>query len=99
MRRWLGMTGGLLIWAAHFVGVYLISSAADVRSSSEAGSARWIGLAFSMGCLLAIVAMGAWFWRGRRQVSGPEAWERRVGLTSLLVAVIGVCWQTAPLAF
>jgi len=32
-------------------------------------------------------------------VSGPEAWERRVGLTSLLVAVIGVCWQTAPLAF
>ncbi|MBB4797470.1 hypothetical protein HNP32_001194 [Brevundimonas bullata] len=99
MRRWLRMTGGLLIWAVHFIGVYLISSAADVWSSSEAASARWIGLAFSMGCLLADIAMAVWLSRGRREVFGPEAWERRVGLTGVLVAAIGVLWQTAPMAF
>ena len=99
MTRWLRMTGGLLIWAAHFVGVYLISSAADVWSSSEAGSARWIGLAFSMGCLFAIIATAVWLWRGRGDVSGPGAWEQRVGLTGVVVAGIGVLWQTAPLAF
>lgn len=99
MRRWLRMTGGLLIWALHFIGVYLISSAADVWSSSEAASARWIGLAFSMGCLVAVVALAVWLGRGRREDSGEEAWERRVGLTGALVAGIGVLWQTAPLAF
>ena len=99
MRRWLRMTGGLLIWAVHFIGVYLISSAADVWSSNEAADARWLGLSFSMVCLLAIVAMAVWLGRGRRDGFGPEAWERRVGLTSALVAGISVFWQTAPLAF
>jgi uncharacterized membrane protein YbhN (UPF0104 family) len=93
------MTGGLLIWALHFVGVYLISSAADVWSSSEAGSARWIGLAFSIGCLLAVIALAVWLCRRRREGSEEEAWEWRVGLTGALVAGIGVLWQTAPLAF
>ena len=51
------MTGGLLIWAVHFIGVYLISSAADVWSSNEAADARWLGLSFSMVCLLAIIAL------------------------------------------
>ena len=99
MRRWLRMTGGLLIWAVHFVGVYLISSAADVWSSSEVGSARWTGLAFSVGCLLCVIALAVWLDRGRREGSRAEAWERRVGLTGALVAGIGVLWQTAPLAF
>jgi len=99
MRRWLKMTGGLLIWAVHFVGVYLISSVADVWSSSEAVSARWTGLAFSMGCLLCIIALAVWLGKGWREASGQEAWESRVGLTGALVAGISVLWQTAPLAF
>lgn len=97
--RWLRMTGGLLIWALQFMGVYLISSAADVWSSSENASPRWIGLAFSLGCLLAIVAMAVWVSTTRRANSSSDAWERRVGLTGTLIAGIGVIWQTAPLAF
>jgi len=97
--RWLRMTGGLLIWALQFMGVYLISSAADVWSSSEDASARWIGLAFSLGCLLAIVAMAVCVSTTRSKNSSSDAWERRVGLTGTLIAGIGVIWQTAPLAF
>lgn len=99
MTRWLKMTAGLLIWAAHFIGVYLISSAADVWSSSEAAGARWTGLAFSLACLFAILATAVWLGRGRPEGPGPVAWERRVGLTGVLVAGISVFWQTVPLAF
>lgn len=98
MTRWLRMTGGLLIWAAHFIGLYLMSSAADVWSSSVAAGARWMGLVFSLGCLLALIAMAVWL--GKKQgKGGPEAWERRVGLTGVLVAGVSILWQTAPLAF
>jgi hypothetical protein len=98
MTRWLRMTGGLLAWAAHFIGLYLMSSAADVWSSSEAAGARWMGLVFSLGCLLALIAMAVWL--GKKQgKGGPEAWERRVGLTGVLVAGVSILWQTAPLAF
>ena len=98
MTRWLRMTGGLLIWAAHFIGLYLMSSAADVWSSSEAAGARWMGLVFSLGCLVAVIAMAVWL--GKQQGrGGPEAWERRVGLTGVLVAGVSILWQTAPLAF
>jgi len=99
MRRWSRMAGGLLIWAVHFMGVYLISSAADVWSSSEGAGARWIGLAFSLGCLLAVIALAVWLGRGRSEGSGAEAWEGRIGMTGALVAGIGVLWQTAPLVF
>jgi hypothetical protein len=99
MTRVLRMTGGLLIWAAHFIGLYAISSAADVWSSSEAAGVRWAGLAFSLACLFAVIAMAGWIGRGRLAAPGPEAWERRVGLTGVLVAGVGVLWQTVPLAF
>ena len=98
MTRWLRMTGGLLIWAAHFIGLYLMSSAADVWSSSEAAGARWMGLVFSLGCLLALIAMAVWLGKERGK-GGPEAWERRVGLTGVLVAGVSILWQTVPLAF
>lgn len=98
MTRWLRMTAGLLIWAVHFLGLYLISSAADVWSSADAAGARLIGLAFSLSCLLALIGVAAWIWR-RAEEDEPAAWERRVGLTGVMVAVIGVVWQSAPLAF
>lgn len=99
MKRWLLLLGGLLIWAGHFLGVYLISSAADVWSATEASGPRLIGLAFSIACLAAAMGVAAVIWRRGRSVSGAEAWEGRVGLAGALVAAISIIWQTAPLAF
>lgn len=93
------MTGGLLIWAAHFVGVYLISSAADVWSSVDAPVSRMLALVFSLACLTAAGGLAFSIRRRTTDLSGAEAWEGRVGLTGALVAAIGVVWQTAPLAF
>ncbi|MBD7940030.1 hypothetical protein [Brevundimonas guildfordensis] len=98
MKRWLTMTGGLLIWAAHFLGLYLLASAADVWSSPEAASGRWIGLGFSLLCL-ALVALLASRMLRRPGSDETVGWERRVAVTGALVAAIGIIWQTAPLAF
>jgi hypothetical protein len=98
MRRWLAMTAGLLIWTAHFLGLYLLASAADVWSSTEAAAGRWIGLGFSLLCLT-LIAVAAFAMARRPAPEGPALWERRVALTGALVAAVGVTWQTAPLAF
>ncbi len=98
MKRWLAMTAGLLIWAAHFLGLYLLASAADVWSSTEAAAGRWIGLGFSLLCL-ALIAVVAVVMARRPVSDGSGLWERRVALTGALVAAVGVTWQTVPLAF
>lgn len=97
MKRWLAMTAGLLIWAAHFLGLYLLASAADVWASTEAAG-RWVGLGFSLACL-ALIAVAAIVIARRPIPDGPGSWERRVALTGAFVAAVGVTWQTAPLAF
>lgn len=97
--RWLKMTGGLLIWAAHFMGLYLIASAADVWATSEAWPWRLAGLVFSAACLLATVGVALWLIRQRPAPQEPEAWERQIGLTGAMIAAVSIVWQTGPLAF
>lgn len=97
MRRWLAMTAGLLIWAVHFLGLYLLSSAADVWATAEAPAARGIGLGFSLICIASIALLAVALVR-RDDQDQAAAWERRVALTGALVAGIAVAWQTAPLA-
>ncbi|MET4682704.1 hypothetical protein [Brevundimonas faecalis] len=98
MRRWVIMTAGLLIWAAHFLGLYLLSSAADVWSSADAPSARGGGWAFSFLCL-ALLAVIVTFLLRRPARDDPGRWERCVALAGALVAAVGIVWQTAPLGF
>ena len=50
MRRWLFLLGGLLIWAAHFNGVYLIASIADVVASADVAASRLAVGAFTAVC-------------------------------------------------
>lgn len=95
--RWLKMTGGLLIWAAHFMGLYLIASAADVWATAESWPWRLAGLVFSAACLLATAGVAVWLARQRPAPEAPEAWERRVGLTGALIAAVSIVWQTGPL--
>ena len=51
MRTWAWMTGGLILWAAHFMGLYALASAADVVSTADDPAWRMGGLAFSVVCV------------------------------------------------
>ncbi len=92
------MLFGLLVWAVHFLGLYVISSAADVWSTADSQLSRWIGLAFSLACLLIVVVLMTIL--TRRSVEDEVGkWERRVAVTGAMVAVVAILWQMAPLAF
>lgn len=96
--RWFWLTAGLLIWAGHFIGLYLIASVSDVWATIDAPMFRLIGLAFSVVCLVILGSVAAALWL--RPVLSPLAmWERRVGLCGAMMAGIGMTWQTMPLAF
>ena len=98
MRRWFWLTAGLLVWAAHFLGVYLIASASDVWATTDGLTSRVIGLLFSAVCLATVGWVAGLLWR-RPALSPLAMWERRVGLTGAMMAGISIVWQTAPLAF
>lgn len=98
MKHWFWLTAGFLVWATHFIGLYLISSAGDVWSTADAPTVRMVGLFFSAGCLVAAGGYAGLIWR-RRAFSPSAAWEKRVGLTGAMIAGISIVWQTAPLAF
>ncbi|WP_295226859.1 hypothetical protein [uncultured Brevundimonas sp.] len=97
MRFWLLMLGGLLIWAAHFLGLYLLSSAADV-AHRDAGAWNGTGLIFSLVCLLAITGL---CWRSlialRAKPEPTQAFGLRIAIAAGLLSGIGVIFQTLVL--
>jgi hypothetical protein len=98
MVRWLKLLGGLLIWALHFIGLYTISSIADLWFYADHAVARIVGLAFTILCLAALALMFAVIVRRKGEGTTP-VWERQVALTAILVSAISIVWQALPLAF
>jgi hypothetical protein len=94
MKTWAWMTGGLIVWAVHFIGVYLISSVADVVATADDARWRMAGLAFSGFCALAAVAvLGAAL---RRVRAHPDAFADQIAAFGSGVAIIGIVWQALP---
>lgn len=96
MQRWLYMLGGLLVWAVHFVGVYVIASIGDVVSSADDPTWRLAGLAFSTVC--AAVALGLLVQSLRRADDGTDTVDlgNTLARFGALLALISVIWQTLP---
>lgn len=97
MARWLLMMGGLLVWAAHFLGVYVISSLGDVAATADAPFWRMAALGFSGVCMVAetgflLVVTG----RGRIATGELEPFITGVGVTGGLVGLVGIAWQALP---
>lgn len=94
MKTWIWMTGGLIVWAFHFIGVYLISSVADVVATADDVRWRMAGLAFSGGCaLLAATLLWAAVRQLRRRGSG---FSDQVSAFGSAVSLIAVAWQALP---
>ena len=97
MRFWLLILGGLLIWTAHFLGLYLLSSAADVVLG-DAGAWNIFGLTFSALCLASI---GALWWKClialRAKPEATRSFGLRLAIAGSLLGAIGVVFQTLVL--
>ncbi len=94
MKTWAWMTGGLIVWAVHFIGVYLISSVADVVATADDAPWRMAGLAFSGVCVL--ITMGLlWAALRRLQVKPPRFGDQLAALGAG-TAIIAIAWQALP---
>ena len=93
MREWAMMLGGLLVWAAHFVLIYVVASMADISPLSQEGAWRMAGLGLTGICVAAIAAL-LW-WTVRTQEASALA--RRLGLFGGGLSLIAVVWQALPL--
>ena len=97
MRRWAWMLGGLIVWAIHFMGVYAIASAADVWARADDPAWRMGGLAFSVACLLAALALTGLAARAVRRAQEPaDAFRHQLALLGGGVSAVAVAWQGLP---
>lgn len=97
MRAWGWMTGGLIVWAVHFIGVYALSSLADVVASADDPAWRAAGLAFSGVCVLAAALLLAFaLKRLRRTDSEDGRFPDQLAAFGAGLAVVAIVWQALP---
>lgn len=100
MTRWLYLLGGPLVWLAHFSGVYLAASIADVAGRADQPAALWTVGALTLVGLLANAALVAWAYRGARFLDGMDddlaGFWRAAGAGGALLSAISVLWQGLP---
>jgi hypothetical protein len=87
---WFLLLGGLLVWAAHFLALYIIGEA---LGASRAARVTIIALS-----LIAVAADGtiAYHISGRSAETGFERWRRSVVLIGAGLSAIAIVWQTLP---
>lgn len=95
MKTWAWMLGGLIVWGVHFIGVYLISSVADVVAKADDPVWRIGGLAFSLACA---ATTGALLCVAARRISGHDArFPDQVAALGAAVSLIAIAWQSLPM--
>lgn len=96
MPSWLLSLGGLLVWTAHFFGLYLIAS---IWLTSP--TARWVAGIFTVACL----AADAWLlWRtapARRgeDIDAVDRWLLVLAFLGAALSALAVLWQGLPALF
>lgn len=98
MRRWVEMLAGLTIWAAHFIGAYVISSVGDVASAADAPEWRAANVVFSAVCGLALIAVLVVTVRRMRREPRDElsGFISGLGAMGAALGLLGVVYQTLP---
>lgn len=91
------MSGGLIVWAVHFIGVYALSSVADVVASADDPAWRAVGLAFSGVCVLASTVLLVLAARRLRRTDGEAGrFPDQLAALGAGLAVVAIVWQALP---
>ena len=93
MRAWAFMLGGLLVWTAHFFGLYAVAS---VLPGTD--------LARVLTGLLTLAGLGAdgyLLWWAGRAMKAPRAdevrrWQALTAALSAAISLVAVLWQGFP---
>ena len=90
------MLSGLVVWAAHFLGVYGIASLADLAGRADAPIARWSVGGFSLACVTVDLGILAAVTRRSPLADPLAAWANALAGLGALLSLIAVTWQTLP---
>ena len=93
MARWLWMTGGLVVWAAQFSGLYALSSLADVVAEADAPVWRMAGLALTVASAL---VCGGLLWLAVQRRRRQGGFRHDIAALSAGVGGLAVIWQGLP---
>lgn len=97
MRAWVWMTGGLILWAVHFLGMYGLSSLADVVARADDPGWRMIGQVFSGLCLLVSAALlVVAIRRLRRAKDAAGRFRDQLAALGAAIALVAIPWQALP---
>ncbi|WP_439471479.1 hypothetical protein [Brevundimonas sp.] len=96
MKTWVWMLGGLIVWAIHFVGVYLISSVADVVATADDARWRMAALAFSGLCVLASALVLQRAVRRCSSAKGASMFKDQTAAFAAGVTIVAIVWQALP---
>lgn len=99
MRSTALMLAGMIVWALHFGGVYLIASLLALSPGAGPRAALWAGGAWTLACVLADMAvlrvlLARPAGKGRDPVSD---WLNSAGILLTGVSLLAVLWQGLPL--
>ncbi|WP_300975278.1 hypothetical protein [Sphingomonas sp. LHG3406-1] len=93
MRQWLFLTSGMLLWTAHFFGVY-------IAGSLFPGSvvADWLTIILTIAGLLAAMILARFAWKAWRTSSTDEVrhWISGIALMGDALAGIAILYQGLP---
>ncbi|RZJ45809.1 MAG: hypothetical protein EON86_00700 [Brevundimonas sp.] len=93
MKTWAWMLGGLIVWSVHFIGVYMISSVADVVSTADDPAWRMAGLAFGGACVL---ITGLLLAVALRRLRESLRFADQLAAFGAGTASIAIIWQSLP---
>lgn len=97
MRAWIHMLGGLIVWAAHFLGVYALASLGAVTGEANATPWRAAIAGFSLLCLIAALGL---VWDAVRRLRRARSVEGRfapeLAALGAGLAAVAILWQALP---
>lgn len=98
MRRWLFLLGGLIVWLAHFLGVYGIASVADVAlRRADAPAALWTIVGFTAACAaIDLLVLFAALPRLRRAADSVDRFISGGAAFNAGLSFVAVVWQGLP---
>ena len=96
MRRWFYLLGGLLLWSAHFVGVYAIGSLAAIRPIEEDMAWRIVLLVFSVACAVGAVLLAVTAGLLSAVGDASQRFLSRVAAMGAAVSAVAIVFQTLP---
>ena len=96
MRTWFILLGGMIVWAVHFLSLFILASVFESGMIARAG----VGL-LTLGCAATDAALLVLCWRAIRR-SGTDSlvrWIGSLGAVMVGLSLVAVVWQSMPALF